>query len=112
MGAFASRDIKKSEYICKYSGDIVSLSYKESNGLSEYAFEYCEGPTAETTFLVCPQGNWSIGNLINHSKQKCNVKSFKYISRKGVEIMIFAMKNIKRGTQLLYDYKAGGNGEY
>lgn len=112
-GIFAYRDIKAHEFICFYAGDIINQAYVNAKMSDTYSFEYCRGPSMSTTFVICPHEYWSFGPILNYTKlKKANCQSLKYITDKGIEVIIYATKDIKKGEQLLYDYNAGKKGDY
>lgn len=113
LGVIASRDIEAYEFICFYAGDIINQAYANRHDLSEYNFQYCDGPEMTKTFSIIPKEYWSFGPILNHANEgKSNCRSFKFIGEHGIEIIIFAEKPIKRGEQLFYNYNLGGKGAY
>lgn len=81
--------------------------------LDEYSFEFCQGPSMSTTFVIRPIEYWSFGPILNYTKiGKANCQTLKCMTERGIEVIIYSTKDIKKGSQLLYDYNAGKKGSY
>lgn len=92
LGLFAAEDIKRGDFIIEYTGERISTKEADTRG-GKYIFEINR--------LVSVDGKERVNTAryINHScKPNCEVEI-----KKG-RILIFALKNIKRGDELNYDY--------
>lgn len=97
-GVVACMDIKKSEFICEYSGDIIPISFKLNELQKNYVFQLAYGPSSKEDFVICPLKSWSLGNILNHSKEEsANVVSYRVLTSEGVVILLIAKKAIKKG---------------
>lgn len=95
LGLFAGEDIKKGEMIIEYIGNI--LTTKEAAGLTdnEYLFEV----NSKKTIDGSPK--WNIARNCNHAcESAANAESD---IKKG-RVFVKAIKNIKEGEEILYDY--------
>jgi len=50
----------------------------------------------DTSFVINPIENWSIGPLINHSS-KPNCRSLKVMTKRGIELFMISNKTIEKG---------------
>ena len=97
-GLYANRDIKKGTRIIEYKGKIISSKQSEidpkfDNGKAIYLFNINKRFDLDGDF------KFNTARLINHScDPNCEVFG------EGMKIWIYAMKNIKRGEELCYDY--------
>jgi SET domain-containing protein len=92
LGLFASKDIKKGDWIIEYVGKI--LSNKEVEGFTtKYLFE------VDDCFTIDGSPRWNKARYINHS---CRGNAESDIVDKRVYIK--ARKNIKAGQEITYDY--------
>lgn len=92
LGLFAARPIKKGERIIEYFGREISKE-EEYTSKSKYLFEVNSRKTVDGT----QRDNFA--RYINHS---CKPNCEPHIVRG--EIFIDALKNIKEGEELSYDY--------
>lgn len=92
LGLFAGEPIKKGEFAIEYIGRM--LTHEEANRKGgKYLFEISSRRTVDGT------GRDNTARYINHScKPNCEVDI-----KKG-RIFIYAIKNIKVGEELHYDY--------
>jgi hypothetical protein len=82
--------------------------------VKEYLFQLISGPDVTSTFLVCPRDYASAGYFMNHGKEKkekgkkyqknINVKASIVIANAGPIIIFQAMRKIKYGEELVYNY--------
>jgi SET domain-containing protein len=82
--------------------------YKEDN-IKDYLFHLICGSDVQTNYVVFPRDFASSGFFMNHTssnKKKVNVHTSIAIHRNGPIILMRAMKRIKCGEELLYDYNA------
>ena len=97
-GLYANRDIKSGTKIIEYKGKISSVKQSETdpkfdNNKAIYLFNL------NKRFDLDGNYNFNIARLINHS---CNPNC--EVFGKGLKVWVYAMKNIKKGEELSYDY--------
>ncbi len=97
-GLYASQDIKEGTKIIEYKGKLISVKQTEidpkfDNDKAIYLFNINKRYDLDGDF------KFNIARLINHS---CNPNC--EVFGKGLKIWIYAMKNIKKGDELSYDY--------
>jgi uncharacterized protein len=93
LGLFAAEDIKKGELIVEYIGTILSKEEADKKTSSQYLFEVSRNTTIDGT------PRWNIARYANHS---CNGNAESDI-KKG-RVFVKAIKNIKEGEEIVYDY--------
>jgi len=92
LGLFADEPIKKGEFVIEYIGKILTREEADRKG-GKYLFEISSRRTVDGT------GRDNTARYINHScRPNCEVDI-----KKGC-IFIYAIKNIKAGEELHYDY--------
>ena len=97
-GLYASKDIREGAKIINYIGKIISKKESETNskfdnGKDIYLFNLNNKYDLDGDF------KFNTARLINHScDPNCEVKG------KGLKLWILAIKNIKKGEELSYDY--------
>ena len=97
-GLYASQNIKKGTRIIEYKGKIITSKQSEvnpkyDNSKDIYLFNINKKYDLDGDF------KFNAARLINHScDPNCEVLG------KGLKIWIYAMKDIKRGEELSYDY--------
>ena len=97
-GLYANRNIKKGTKIIEYKGKIISVKQSEINPKFDnekaiYLFNINKRYDLDGDF------KFNTARLINHScDPNCEVFG------EGMKIWIFALKNIKKGEELSYDY--------
>ena len=97
-GLYASKDIKEGTKIIDYVGKIISKKESEKNIKFDnekdiYLFNLNNKYDLDGDF------KFNTARLINHScDPNCEVKG------KGLKLWILAIKNIKKGEELSYDY--------
>lgn len=111
-------DIQMNTIICEYTGE-VTLLRKTICNKNDSIMELIRSPSANTSLVICPEkyGNLArfLSGVNNHNavlKKKQNVYSIRMEIDGSVHILLLAMKNIKKGEILYYDYNAGGYDEY
>ena len=97
-GLYANCDIKKGTKIIEYKGKIISAKKsaedpKFDNGKAIYLFNINKRLDLDGDF------KFNTARLINHS---CNPNC--EVFGTGLKIWVYAMKNIKKGDELSYDY--------
>lgn len=104
-GLYCKRNIDEGEMVIEYSGEVIRGSltdkrekYYEGKGIGCYMFRIDDYDVIDATL----HGN--AARFINHScEPNCYSKVINVDGKK--HIVIFAMKSIKRGEELTYDYK-------
>ena len=97
-GLYAKYDIKSGTKIIEYKGKIISVEQSEKsskfdNRKAIYLFNINKKYDLDGDF------KFNIARLINHScDPNCEVDGV------GLKIWIYAIKNIKKGDELSYDY--------
>ena len=97
-GLYASKKIKAGEKIIEYVGKLISKKETESNPKFDnerdiYLFNLNEKWDLDGDY------HWNTARLINHScNPNCEVEG------KGLKLWISAIKDIKKGEELSYDY--------
>lgn len=92
LGLFAIQNIKKSEVVIEYIGNILNDEEVEKKA-NQYLFEVKKNKTIDGSV------RWNIARYINHH---CKGNAESEI-RKG-QVFIIATKNIKEGEEIGYDY--------
>ncbi len=97
-GLYANCDIKKGTKIIEYKGKIISVAQSEidpkfNNNKAIYLFNI------NKKFDLDGNYRSNTARLINHS---CNPNCEVFGS--GLKVWVYAMKNIKKGEELSYDY--------
>ena len=97
-GLYANQNIKKGTKIIEYKGKIISVKQSEvsskfDNGKAIYLFNINKKYDLDGDF------KFNTARLINHScDPNCEVFG------RGLKIWVYAIKNIKKGDELSYDY--------
>ena len=100
-GLYANRDIKKGTKIIEYKGKIITSKQSEKNpkfdnGKAIYLFNINKKYDLDGDF------KFNTARLINHScDPNCEVFG------SGLKIWVYAMKDIRKGEELSYDYGFG-----
>lgn len=93
LGLFAGEDIKKGEIIIEYIGNILTKEEAEKVTTCQYLFEVSRNKTIDGS------PRWNVARYANHS---CDGNAESDI-RKG-HVFVKAIKNIKEGDEITYDY--------
>jgi hypothetical protein len=93
LGLFAGEDIKKGEIIIEYIGNILTAEEADKKTTSQYLFEINRNKTIDGT------PRWNTARYANHS---CAPNAESDI-KKG-RVFVIAVKNIKNGEEIVYDY--------
>lgn len=93
LGLFAMEDIKKGEKIIEYIGNILNKKEADEAPANMYLFEVNRNKTIDGSV------RWNIARYCNHS---CDGNAESEI-RKG-KVYIVAIKDIKAGDEIVYDY--------
>ncbi len=97
-GLYASKNIKTGEKIIEYIGRLISKKEAETNSKFDnkkdiYLFNINEKWDLDGDY------RWNTARLINHScNPNCEVEG------NGLKLWIVAIKDIKKGEELSYDY--------
>jgi hypothetical protein len=95
LGLFAAEEIKKGELIIEYIGNILNKEEAEKIATNQYLFEVNRNKTIDGSV------RWNIARYCNHACEEAgNAESD---IKKG-RVFIKAIKNIKEGDEILYDY--------
>lgn len=95
LGLFAGEDIKKGELIIEYIGNILNKEEAEKINTNQYLFEVNRNKTIDGSV------RWNIARYCNHACEEAgNAESD---IKKG-RVFIKAIKNIKAGEEIVYDY--------
>ncbi|GIW66358.1 MAG: hypothetical protein KatS3mg095_0256 [Candidatus Parcubacteria bacterium] len=102
LGLFAKKEFNKGEIILEFIGKIVHRSFfqkikdkKTKKIIDDYSLQI-----DEDIFILGTGKNKKIyDDFINHS---CDPNSYVYIN--GNKVLLIALKNIKKGEEITYDY--------
>jgi hypothetical protein len=95
LGLFAQEPIKKGEIIIEYIGNILTKEEAEKINTNQYLFEVNKNKTIDGSV------RWNIARYCNHACEEAgNAESD---IKKG-RVFIKAIKNIKEGEEIVYDY--------
>ena len=105
-GLYANCDIKKGTKIIEYKGKIISVRKsaedpKFDNDKAIYLFNINKRFDLDGDF------KFNTARLINHS---CNPNC--EVLGEGLKVWVYALKNIKRGDELSYDYGFSFDGDF
>lgn len=93
LGLFAGEDIKKGELIIEYVGNILNKEEAEKVTTCQYLFEVSRNKTIDGS------PRWNIARYANHS---CDGNAESDV--KKTRVFVKAIKNIKEGEEIVYDY--------
>lgn len=93
LGLFAKEDIKKGDFIIEYIGKRITNEYADEHP-NRYLFEI------NSKWTIDGSGRENKARYINHS-----CKPNAEVDIKKERIIIFAIKNIKSGEEITYDYQ-------
>ena len=105
-GLYTSKNIKSGTKIIEYIGKLISKKETETNPKFDnekdiYLFNI------NSKYDLDGDYNWNSARLINHScNPNCEVEG------KGLKLWISAIKDIKKGEELSYDYGFGYDVDY
>lgn len=95
LGLFADENIKKGEIIIEYIGNILNKEEAENIEINQYLFEVNRNKTIDGSV------RWNIARYANHACDNYgNAESY---IKKG-RVFLKAVKNIKEGEEIIYDY--------
>ena len=104
-GVFAARDIAKGQRIIEYRGEKITKKESERRGIAHFDAAKSTGDGAVYLFTlnkkydVDGSMDWNDARLINHScKPNCEAQIIRG------KIWIVALRNIKAGQELSFDY--------
>lgn len=93
LGLFADEDIKKGEMIIEYIGNILTDAETDKIADSRYIFSVSKNHNIDGT------PRWNLARYCNHS---CDGNAESDVKKKRV--FVKAIKNIKKGDEITYDY--------
>ena len=105
-GLYAAKNIKSGRKIINYKGKIITVKETEKNKKFDndkaiYLFNLNNKYDLDGDF------EYNTARLINHScNPNCEVEG------KGLKLWIFALRDIKKGEELSYDYGFGYDKDY
>lgn len=95
LGLFAGEDIKKGEIIIEYIGNILTKEEADKKTTAQYLFEVSRNKTIDGS------PRWNIARYANHACEEAgNAESD---VKKG-RVFVKAIRSIKEGDEILYDY--------
>lgn len=95
LGLFAEESIKKGEVIIEYIGDILNKEEADKKVTSQYLFEINRNKTIDGS------PRWNIARYCNHA---CGSAANAESEIKKGRVFVQAIKNIKEGEEIVYDY--------
>lgn len=95
LGLFAGEDIRKGEIIIEYIGNILTKEEADKVTNNMYLFEVSRNRTIDGSV------RWNIARYANHA---CDPEGNAESDIKKGRVFIKAIKNIKEGDEILYDY--------
>jgi hypothetical protein len=110
-GVVARTVIPKDTFVCEYTGAIVTAKEADEldvrtlgeTGVNRYCF-YFLAADGRTWKAVDPSDT-GLGRVFNHSRKRPNLKPALVVdSRGGEHIVFFALRDIKVGEEMLFDY--------
>jgi len=106
QGLCASRNIKIGEKIIEYVGK--KITHKQAENNTKYGYDVTYLFTINKKYLLDGDFKFNTARLINHScDPNCEV-----LDTSKTKIWITAMKDIKKGEELSYDYGFGFDSNY
>jgi histone-lysine N-methyltransferase EZH2 len=104
-GLFALEDIEENEYICEYSGELLSKEETDRRSVfnDQLGLNYLFGLSYSSDIDAYRLG--SKMRYVNHSShgyQNCYARA--NFVRGVYRIALFALRNIKKGEELYFDY--------
>ena len=104
-GLIAAKGIKKGAKIIQYKGK--KITNKEADENKKYGYDITYLFTLNKKYLLDGDFKYNIARLVNHS---CNPNC--EVDGKGLKLWIFALRDIKKGEELSYDYGFGYDKDY
>lgn len=95
LGLFAGEDIKKGEIIIEYIGDILTKEEADKVNTNQYLFEVSRNRTIDGR---------SRGNIARYANHACGGSENAESDVKKGRVFVKAIKNIKEGEEITYDY--------
>ena len=100
LGLFANEPIAAGEFVIEYTGTILTNKEAEK-GAGLYLFEI------DDDHIIDGKGRGNKARYINHAcRPNC------YVEIKKKKVLIYALKNIKEGNEISYDYGKSYFNEY
>ena len=106
LGLYAAKDIKNGEKVIQYKGKVITRKEAEENPKYDndkaiYLFNLNKRYDLDGDF------KFNTARLINHS---CNPNC--EVSGTGLKVWVYAIRDIKKGEELTYDYGFGFDEDY
>lgn len=111
----ADREIREKTLICEYIGEVVSLRRcieLETSSKNDSLMDLRVGCNSEETLIIRPERYTNMARFINgvnnlKGTSRANVGTVRKLAQGIPTVILFALRTIKRGESLLYDYNAG-----
>ncbi|XP_072168334.1 N-lysine methyltransferase KMT5A-like [Diadema setosum] len=110
-GIFATRSFTKGEFLLQYKGDVISeeeAATREERYKTEHHYQFFYSYRGKTMCIDATETK-SNGRFVNDAKEgtsECNSRMRKVEESGKVFLCLFAIKDIKVGDEIRYDYKA------
>lgn len=95
LGLFAGENIKKGELIIEYIGNILTKEEVDAIKTNQYLFEINRNKTIDGSV------RWNVARYCNHA---CNEAGNAESEIKKGRVFVKAIKDIKEGDEITYDY--------
>ena len=111
-GLFATVDISKGQFVTEYGGVLHNKNPEPQDWTRDYNLEFSaplqhEGTTYRVSKWLVPDTSSTLtdGQLLNHSKKHFNlVQEVVDMHSPNTKVLFKACKDVKAGTQLVYNY--------
>eukprot|EP00039_Didymoeca_costata_P018539 m.333896 g.333896 ORF g.333896 m.333896 type:complete len:269 (-) comp17241_c0_seq1:1033-1839(-) len=115
FGVLTSKKFKKGEYVCEYSGDLVTMKQAKERELSYIKEDNKKGLAVSMCYMyylehggrkLCVDATKSgrIGRLINHSRKNPNLQTKLFVVDDVPHLGLVAIRDIDIGEEVSYDY--------
>lgn len=103
-GVKATSSIPIYDFICEYKGTLKRAEQIRDGVDESYCLFFRFDDKNWVIDATAERPAWGLGRLINHSRLRPNIKP-KIVAVDGIpHVCFFALRNIPRGKELLYDY--------
>jgi len=94
LGLFAAEPIKRDEFVVEYTGEVITTDEADERQ-GKYLFDI------NSKWVIDGSPRTNLARYINHScKPNCEPE----VDERKKRVYIYAIKNIKPGEELTYDY--------
>ncbi|XP_038061075.1 uncharacterized protein LOC119731860 [Patiria miniata] len=111
FGVFTTRSFDKGDFLLEYKGEVMSEKEASSRHYtSRHSYQYFFRWNGKS-MCIDATTNSSLARLVNDAQQRhkaCNVKITKIDVGPTVHLCLFALRDIKQGEELRYDYQVKG----